>query len=74
MVRVEYYVLNHDGQWKIGFRGKHYGPYANQSDAVHCAVEAASMNQGDAQVLVQGSDGKFRTEWTYGDAAHLLNG
>jgi hypothetical protein len=51
-------------------RRKHYGPYATQQRAIRAAVEAAHKAGGeghhDAQVLVQGQDSKFRTEWTYG--------
>lgn len=69
MARAHYYVVKHDGQWKISFDGKHYGPYGTQKEAIKVAVETAHKSGSDghdAQVLVQGEDGKFRTEWTYG--------
>jgi UDP-N-acetylmuramyl tripeptide synthase len=69
MARAQYVVVLHDGQWKISFDGKHYGPYATQAGAIATAVDAAHKagTEGhDAQVLVQGQNNQFRTEWTYG--------
>jgi len=69
MARVQYIVVRHQGQWKISHEGKHHGPYDTQRAAIRAAVDAAHKagQQGhDAQVLVQGEDNKFRTEWTYG--------
>jgi hypothetical protein len=69
MPRAVYYVVLHQDQWKISYEGKHYGPYENQDHAIRAAIDAAHEhgNKGnDAQVLVQGKDNKFRTEWTYG--------
>jgi hypothetical protein len=60
----------HQGQWKISFQEKHYGPYTTQETAIRAAVDAAHK-AGDggrnAQVLVQGTNNQFRTEWTYGN-------
>lgn len=67
MARVQYFVVLHEGQWKIKFQGKHYGPYTTQKEAIRGAVDAAHKAKGDAQVLVQGQDNQFRTEWTYGN-------
>jgi hypothetical protein len=70
MARVQYIVVLHNGEWKINHEGKHYGPYTTQRLAIRAAVDAAHKagQQGhDAQVLVQGQDNKFRTEWTYGN-------
>lgn len=69
MARAQYFVVLHDGRWKIKLDGKHYGPYTTQRAAIKDAVDAAqkSGNNGhDAQVLVQGENNQFRTEWTYG--------
>jgi hypothetical protein len=69
MSRLQYVVVNDGGQWKISHDGKHYGPYGTQTDAIGAAVDAAHKAGGlghDAQVLVQGTDSRFRTEWTYG--------
>ncbi len=70
MARSQYFVVLHEGRWKIKHNGTHYGPYATQKEAIRKAVDAAhgSGKKGyDAQVLVQGKDNKFRTEWTYGN-------
>lgn len=70
MARNEYYVVNHQSEWKISYNGKHYGSYTTQKNAIKAAVDAAHKageKGSDAQVLVQGTDSKFRTEWTYGN-------
>lgn len=70
MARTQYFVVNHQGQWKISLNGAHHGPYATQGAAIKAAIDAAhdtGRKGGDAQVLVQGANNQFRTEWTYGD-------
>ena len=69
MARAIYYVVLHQNQWKIKHNDQHYGPYGTQADAIRAAVDTAHKagQQGhDAQVLVQGRDNQWRTEWTYG--------
>ncbi|RYF47849.1 MAG: DUF2188 domain-containing protein [Cytophagaceae bacterium] len=66
MARNQYFVVLHEGQWKISYNQKHYGPYDTQRGAIRAAVDAAHKSKGDSQVLIQGADHKFRTEWTYG--------
>lgn len=70
MAREQYFVVLHQGQWKITYNGKHYGPYPTQQAAIAEAVKTAkkaAAKGNNSQVLVQGKDNKFRTEWTYGD-------
>jgi Uncharacterized protein conserved in bacteria (DUF2188) len=70
MTRRQYFVVLHEGKWKITFEGQRYGPYRTQEEAIDIAREWArqSAAQGHpSQVLVQGRDGQFRVEWTYGD-------
>jgi len=70
MARTQYFVTNRNNQWMIVLNGEDFGPYETQRGAIHAAVEAAHRcgQKGiDAQVLVQGTDSKFRTEWTYGN-------
>lgn len=70
MARAQYVVVLHQSQWKISFEGKHYGPYSTQKDAIRVAVDAAHSSGAkghDAQVLIQGENNQFRTEWTYGN-------
>lgn len=67
--RIHYYVVLLNGQWHVKHNEKHYGPFATQAAAITSAVDAAhsSGKMGyDAQVLVQGQNNQFRTEWTYG--------
>lgn len=70
MARAQYIVVIHGGDWKISFDGKQFGSYSTQRDAIKAAVDAAHQsgkNGHDAQVLIQGKDNRFRTEWTYGN-------
>jgi hypothetical protein len=70
MARAQYFVVNQGGEWKIKHQDKHYGPYPTQKAAIKAAVDAAHTtgDKGlDAQVLVQGVNNQFRTEWTYGN-------
>jgi hypothetical protein len=70
LARTQYVVVLHQGEWKISLGGKHYGPYRTQREAIREAVDTArkegQSNADGAQVLVQGEDNRFRTEWTYG--------
>ena len=69
MDRDQYFVVLHEGQWKIKLDGNHSHPYDTQRDAIDSAIEAAhnASDRGQlSQVLVQGEDLLFRTEWTYG--------
>jgi hypothetical protein len=64
-----YFVVLHDGQWKISYGEKHGGPYASQRAAITAAIARARMaaKKGrQAQVMVQGENNSFREEWTYG--------
>ena len=65
----QYFVVLHEGEWKIKHDGQHSGPYSTQREAIRYALAGAreSRESGqNAQVLVQGEDLLFRTEWTYG--------
>lgn len=55
-MRVEYYVIFHDGGWMIKREGQLYGPYPSQQEAVCEAVFVAtySIDHGlEAEVIVQ---------------------
>lgn len=70
MDRDRYFVVLHDGEWKIKHGNDHSHPYATQQEAIDSAIEAAqnARESGQlSQVLVQGEDMQFRTEWTYGE-------
>jgi hypothetical protein len=56
-------------EWKIKHGDDHSHPYSTQQEAIDAAIEAArhAKDSGNlSQVLVQGEDMQFRTEWTYG--------
>jgi hypothetical protein len=77
MARTQYFVVLHQGEWKISLNGQHYGPYRTQADAIRAAVDAAhstGSKGGDAQVLIQGQNNQFRTEWTYGNDPYSPRG
>ena len=53
--------------WKITHNKRHSHPYETQADAISSAIDAAHdahREGGLFQVLVQGQDLLFRTEWT----------
>ena len=69
MAAEQYFILQDNNEWKISFKDKHYGPYGTQQDAIEAAIDAAyAMGEIgiDAQVLVQDTDEKHRTAWSYG--------
>lgn len=66
MARTTYYVTTKDGSWWIILNDKRYGPYDTQALASRAAVDAANKST-NSQVLMQGRDGKWITEWTYGN-------
>jgi hypothetical protein len=70
MKREQYFVVLKDGKWMVSYNGEHYGPYTTQKIASRAAVDAAhktGQKGHHAQVLIQGENNLFRTEWTYGD-------
>jgi len=70
MARTQFIVVKHEGEWKINTDGKRSAPYRTQKEAIRAAVDAAHKagREGrDSQVLIQGEDNAFRTEWTYGN-------
>ncbi|HUQ38247.1 MAG TPA: DUF2188 domain-containing protein [Aestuariivirga sp.] len=70
MPAEQYLIVRDNGEWKITFNGKQYGPYESQDAAVEAAVDAAyAMGEIgiDAQVAIQDPDLNVRTAWTYGE-------
>ena len=68
MALAYYYVLSDGPQWKVRHGQKDY-LYKTESAALKAAIVAAHQSGKDghaAQVFVQGRDGKWRAEWTYG--------
>ena len=61
----QYFVVLHEGEWKIKHDGQHSEPYSTQREAIRDAV-AGARESGDsgrnAKGLVHGEDLLFRTE------------
>jgi hypothetical protein len=77
MARLKYVVGFHNNQWKVIHGGYPIRTYATQKEAMQGAVDlahSAGRSGHDVQVLVQGTDSKFRTEWTYGHDPYPLRG
>lgn len=68
MARNKYYVTTRKNEagWHVVFDGETLESFSTQADAIAYARKCAIANQ-PSQVLVMGTDGKWRTEWTYGD-------
>lgn len=69
MALAQYMVVLRQGEWSIRFDGKQYGPYKTQEEAIRAAITAAQgagAKGAEAEVLIQGPNNKFTTEWTYG--------
>jgi hypothetical protein len=64
--RNTYYVSPEGQNWKVTKEGGiEISRHQTQRAAIRFAVDEAYANP-PSQVLVQGEDGQFRTEWTYG--------
>lgn len=68
-MRHSVYVVTHGSYWMV--KCEHCTPTSTvttQAEAIrHARAHVASQPAGTlSQILVQGQDGKFRTEWTYG--------
>ena len=66
MVRTQYFVTHHQGQWNVVLNSVPYGPHPNQKAAIRAAVEAAHQTP-NSQVMVQNHLSQWRAEWTYGN-------
>jgi hypothetical protein len=68
--RDQYFVVLHEDRWKIKHNGTYMGAYETQREAM---VEARTLAKKShdtgrrSQVLVQGIDLQFQTEWSYGE-------
>ena len=76
MPRAHYYVLIDGLRWKIRHNDKEYH-FDTHAIAMKAAVEAAHQagrDGHDAQVLFQGRDRQWQTEWTYGNDPYPPSG
>ena len=67
--QAQYYVIRHNGEWKIRAGYRTTGSYPSKSEAMGAAIDFAEkdgMAGREAQVLVQGDDRHFRMAWIYG--------
>jgi hypothetical protein len=67
MTHNQYIVVFHDCEWKIEHDGELSARYRTQEEALLDALNAArrlDRKGQDAEVLTQGADLRFRTEWT----------
>lgn len=62
------YVLSHGAVWKTKCDHCAESVFSTQAEAIRSArSHVASLPKGTlTQILVQNDQGKFRTEWTYG--------
>jgi hypothetical protein len=70
MAQERYFVIFHDGQWKIRHKRR---AYQTQAEGVKAAIDAANKvgDQGhEAQVLVHGDDLLFHATWTHGQDSY----
>ena len=67
-MRNKIYVVTFGNQWKVRCEHCNEGVYSTQSEAIGVARRhVGGLPEGTlSQILVQGSDSQFRTEWTYG--------
>ena len=75
--REQYFVVRHEDQWKIKYNGSHIGAYKTQQDAMDAArilAQKAHDNGSNSQVLVQGKNMQFQTEWSYGEDPRDVKG
>jgi hypothetical protein len=75
--RVHYRVLSDGGMWKVERDGDFFGQYRTQESAIAAAVGAARTEHKAGnltQLTISETDGKIRTEWTYGDDPHDIPG
>ncbi|QQQ17789.1 DUF2188 domain-containing protein [Brevundimonas vitis] len=70
MARKIFYVVVNGTQWGVRCEGGLVSSHLTQAAAIQAARGHALgwWKAGQpSQVLVQGADAKWRTEWTYGD-------
>jgi hypothetical protein len=67
--QAQYFVIKHKGEWRVRAGYRTTGSYTSKAHAMCAAIDFAEkdgMAGRQAQVLVQGDDGHFRTAWVYG--------
>lgn len=59
-----YFVLAEDDMWWVRVRGRAYGGFLLRSHAVKQAIHSASKCRGEAHVVVQEPQCRWRIEWS----------
>ncbi|MEX0984907.1 MAG: DUF2188 domain-containing protein [Actinomycetota bacterium] len=64
--RTRYLVSPDEDAWKVAEEGgRRFTRHALKRLAIRAAIDLAQTNP-PSQVLIQGRDGRFQVEWTYG--------
>lgn len=66
MARKQFFVSPDGIAWKVTSEGSTLSRHSTKAEARRNAIDRAHNHKGDAQVLIQGQNGQFQTEWTYG--------
>lgn len=68
-MRQSIYVVSYGLKWKVKCEHCSEEAKPTQQEAIKLAKQhVADLPAGTlSQILIQGKDGKFRTEWTYGN-------
>lgn len=59
-----YFVIAEDDMWRVRVRGRSYGGFLLRSHAVKQAIHSASRCRGEAHVVVQEPQFRWRIEWS----------
>lgn len=59
-----YFVIAEDDMWWVRVRGRAYGGFLMRSHAVKQAVHSARKCRGEAHVVVQEPQFRWRIEWS----------
>ena len=67
-MRNKVYVLSHGTQWKVQCEHCDSEIKDTQREAIKLAKDHVAANPAGtlSQILIQGDNGQFRAEWTYG--------
>lgn len=69
VAKTQFFVIPHQGRWRVSRRGKMYGPFPTQEVAIRSAIDvahASGLNERPSQVLIREADGTYRVAWTFG--------
>ena len=61
---TEFYVVRHQGAWRIRVNGKHHGDYESRLLAINAAVTEAQAAGPGAKVFSTGIVSQYSDEWS----------